>query len=235
MRPLEFHNSDFWDYVMERVFRGGLPEDIAKYEREESLYVLSGVSRDYILERYDDEVRDVDLVIDTQILTDKLVRKYKGHRNTFGGAKLQVNGVSVDVWPLQRTWGIVDGHMTPDVDSLLKSVFFNCTAIVYDVAKRSFFADDSFFEFVEKGILDIVYEKNPDEPLCVVNAFCYQDKYGARFSQRLTDWLIDADRFIEDYEETELRHFHKVVFPNLEIKHRVKQLKSQAISVYGLE
>lgn len=226
MRSLACNHDDFWEFVTHHVLGGGLPKYIERFVDNDSLYVLSGVSRDYVLERYDEEVRDVDFVIDTKSFRSrKLVEEYNGKKNSFGGAKLQVNGVAVDVWPLRKTWGIIDGKMSPDVDSLLKSVFFNCTAIVYDVAKRSFLADDGFFDFAEKGILDIVYDKNPNEPLCVVNAFSYQDKYKTSLSPRLNDWLIAADGRIEDYEATERKHFQRVLFSNQEIKRRIIQLK----------
>lgn len=227
MRTLTLKQGDFWDYVSQEVLGGKLPVAIRRYAESESLYVMSGLIRDYFLDMHIDRVRDVDLVVVGQLSLPKSVMgRYHGRKNTFGGVKLQVNDVPVDVWPLAKTWGIAERKMTPCVATLLKSVFFNCTAVVFDVARRNFIADDCFLNFLETRELDIVYEENPNKPLCVVNAFHYQKKYEARFSSYLTRWLIDADSMIEDYEEPEQVHFQKLIFSNSEIRRMINNLKN---------
>lgn len=235
MRIFNDTQSGFWDYIKDSIFGGELPEAISKYEKSNSLYLLSGVNRDYIMNYHEKRIRDIDFVIDSKnVISNTTLKTYKGKKNTFGGAKLQINGISVDVWQLKKTWGIIDGNMKPNVESLLKSVFFNCTAIVYDVAKRSFFADDSFYDFLNSRILDIVYENNPNKPLCVVNSFYYKKKYKLKFSERLTNWLIETDKFIDDYEDAEIIHFNKIIFTNKEIKRKINQLQIN-IDYHGLE
>lgn len=222
------HQSDFWSYISKDVLGGELPTAFKRYEDNKSLYVLSGVIRDYYMGKKLDRVRDVDFVVDEKICFPKaILNEYQGKRNTFGGVKLIVNEVAVDVWSLGETWGIIDGRMKPDIESLLKSVFFNCTAIVYDVAQRAFIADESFKRFVEEKELDIVYEKNPNEPLCVVNAFYYHDKYQAHFTNRLRKWIVETDKSITDYESVEQKHFHKIIYTNSDIKKRIIKLTEE--------
>ena len=220
------YNHDFWDFIVENVFKNKIPDILEPYLDGNNLYILSGINRDFLLYKEKCDVRDIDFVVDSKIeISDSLLKKYQGKINSFGGVKLNVRGISIDLWSLEKTWGIVEQQKEPSIDSLLGSVFFNCTAIVYDVSNRCFIKTKDFDSFMEKKILDIVYENNPNIPLCIVNTFLYCEKYNLKISNHLKEWLIEMDKNVEDYENLEYKHYKKIVYSNEVIKKYIKDIK----------
>ena len=83
-------------------------------------------------------------------------------RNSFKGIKIKdKNGLIIDAWILHDTWGIKNkGIKNPTPESLLQTVFFNFSAIAYDLRNRKFIYDNTFVDFLKTRIIDIVYEEN---------------------------------------------------------------------------
>ena len=107
------------------------------------LYVYSGVIRNFLLGYLNN--RDIDFVaVDTYKvrIPISLLRNVTLKKNNFNGYKLVFNRLTIDWWDIERTWGILREGMKGTVNSLLKTAFFNFSAIAYDYNKRRFIISD---------------------------------------------------------------------------------------------
>lgn len=179
------------------------------------IYVFSGIIRDFLTgDIATIPVRDIDFVIKgdiNRLLVERL--KVQFHMNGFGGIKLDRNGLRIDVWKIEDTWGIKKQKLLPSPENLIKTAFFNFQAIVYDYNKNCFIFDKDFKQFLDTQCMDVVYGENPDNALCVVNSIHYSyPPYCYNMSRVLAQWLVDHyDRSL-NYEEVQQRHFGKVLY-----------------------
>lgn len=136
------------------------------------VYVLSGVIRDFLTGNYDGS-RDFDIVLrhgnfrDYEIM--RFLRKSERNKNSFGGVKIRHFNEIVDIWKMSDTWGLKKQNLELTPESLINTVFFNFSAIVYDFNNRKFIFDDRFCRFLQTHTMDVVYPENPNIPLCLAN------------------------------------------------------------------
>ena len=70
------------------------------------IYIFSGVIRNFLLGYL--ENRDIDFVIKEPIkIPQVLLKKFKISINKLGGLKIYTSGVTIDVWELNKTWGLL--------------------------------------------------------------------------------------------------------------------------------
>lgn len=185
-------------------------ENIAK---DTDVYIFSGVIRNFFLGYF--EFRDIDIVIrkSEQIrIPINFIKKISIIKNSFDGYKIKVNNMNIDVWYLQNTWGIKEENHTPTYESLIKSSFFNFSAITFDFNKREFFFLDDFCEFLQYNYLDIVYKKNPNIPLCIVNTLYYIEKFDLALGYNLCCWVSENYLPTYDYYSVQIRHFGEIKY-----------------------
>ena len=198
-------------------------EEISKHS---SVYIFSGIIRDF-LTGVIDVVRDCDIVInpgqDFKIPVS-LLRKARYERNQFGGLKIMGDDMSLDVWFLENTWGIVKEGDIPEVDSLLKRTFFNFSSIVFDYTNEKFIYTEDFVVFIQTNTMEVVYPLNPNNELCVVNTFYFSDKRGIAIGRSLKQWISSHYDENMNFESMQARHFHKIIYTNDTIKKRVMEL-----------
>lgn len=198
-------------------------EEISKHS---SVYIFSGIIRDF-LTGVIDVVRDCDIVInpgqDFKIPVS-LLRKARYKRNQFGGLKIMGDDMSLDVWFLENTWGIVKEGDIPEVDSLLKRTFFNFSSIVFDYTNEKFIYTEEFVVFIQTNTMEVVYPLNPNNELCIVNTFYFSDKCGIAIGRSLKQWISSHYDENMDFESVQARHFHKIIYTNDTIKKRVMEL-----------
>ena len=150
---------------------------IEKISKHSSVYIFSGIIRDF-LTGVIDVVRDCDIVINPGQafkIPVSLLRKARYERNQFGGLKIMGDDMSLDVWFLENTWGIVKEGDIPEVDSLLKRTFFNFSSIVFDYTNEKFIYTEEFVVFLQTNTMEVVYPLNPNNELCIVNKFYFSD------------------------------------------------------------
>lgn len=200
------------------------------------VFILSGVIRDFLTGDYDG-ARDFDIVLlhgnfkDFEIL--RFLRKSERRKNSFGGVKIRHYNEVVDIWRMSDTWGLKKLNLELTPESLINTVFFNFSAIVYDLNNRKFIFDDRFCRFLQTQIMDVVYPENPNIPLCLVNIYHYQQRYGYRVSERMARW-IKAHYHVEfDLETVQQRHFGNVLYPNEIIKNFICQIISK-VNMYKI-
>ncbi len=185
------------------------------------VFVLSGVIRDFLTGVYEG-ARDFDIVLlqgnikDSNII--KFLRQSKLRKNSFGGVKIKHSNVVVDIWRMSDTWGLKKQNLTLSPKSLIDTVFFNFSAIVYDFNNKKFIFDERFCSFLQSKTMDVVYPENPNIPLCLVNIYHYHNEYGYYVSERMTRWIKTHYKEEYDFEFVQKRHFGSILYPNKTIK-----------------
>lgn len=211
--------DSFYSYLENMQLDHESWELLKDISRQTDVYIFSGVIRNFFLGYI--EVRDLDIVIrktnSLQIPID-YIKKVSIIRNSFDGYKLKLGKLSVDIWYIQDTWGIKYEKKVPTEEALIKSAFFNFSAVAYDFNKKKFRFTDDFCKFLESQILDIVYEKNPNIPLCIINTIYYADKFKLSIGKKLCLWIVDHFSDYYDYEQTQLKHFGHIMYSQRFVK-----------------
>lgn len=205
--------------------------------RHDHVYVFSGVIRDFLTGDYDG-ARDFDIVLlhgnfkDFDIL--HFLRKSERSKNSFGGVKIRRFHEVVDVWKLSDTWGLKKQDLELTPESLIKTVFFNFSAIVYDFNNRKFIFDERFCNFLLTHTMDVVYPENPNIPLCLVNIYHYYEHFYYHISNRMARWV--KAHYKEDYnlESVQIQHFGTVLYPNEIIKEFFRHIINK-VTMYKID
>jgi len=211
-------NSDFKNFLYSKL-------DIQVVELLEHLksctevYIFSGIIRDYFLNN--NSIRDLDIVLGEQLDLSFINKHYfpniKIKRNNFGGYKVFVNSFRIDIWSIDCTWGIIKERRSATKHSLIHSAFFNFSAILYSLNDEEFYCDDIFTTFLNKRVIDVVYEENPNIPLCIINALYYKTKLSMPLSAKLKRWIKNNFSSELDFTEIQISHFGNVVFSEKQI------------------
>lgn len=182
---------------------------------KEKVYVLSGIIRDFLTGDFAG-ARDFDCVlVDGNIKNIEVIKflKKTEHRvNSFGGIKIKHHQEIIDIWRLADTWGIKKQKLDNSPLSLLDTVFFNFSAIVYDFNNRKFIFDDRFCLFLKTKTMDVVYTENPNIPLCLVNILYYHLKYGYHVSMGLARWIQQNYSKELKFEKVQKKHFGQILY-----------------------
>jgi hypothetical protein len=119
---------------------------------------------------------------------------YLDRKTRFGGLQLAVEGVAVDIWPLQETWGFRRlGVASPTFADLPRTTFLDVEAVVLELFVEQgavgVLHTHSFFEAMLAGTMDINLEDNPSPGLCVVRSLGLADRLGFAIGPRLVEYL----------------------------------------------
>lgn len=176
------------------------------------VYVFGGVIRNFLL-GYPFH-RDIDFVVYAKekfTLPINLLHGIDISRNKFGGVKIRLEYLTIDIWNLPNTWGLqqIDGNATPY--TLIRTVFYNFSAIIYDYNRQHFIYSKDFLKFYASKTMDVVYGKNPYPTACVVNTFYYAQEYSFSIGKRLRVW-ISKQMLGEDIESQQLRRYGEVKY-----------------------
>ena len=151
-------DTEFARYLREEILDSISRDILYDIAQETNVYVFSGVIRDYFLGRKSNH-RDIDLVNEKNIDWRDIYRRYRQHLkvkvNSYGGIKAQIGTLSIDLWTMQRTWGIVHKGVRNTPQNLIRTAFFNFSAIAYRLDTERFYIHQSFAEFIYKHILTL--------------------------------------------------------------------------------
>jgi hypothetical protein len=185
--------------------------------------IFSGVIRNYFINYYG-KVRDFDLVINCEEeILENLLKNYPHTKNSFGGYKVNIDTLTVDIWYIHKTWAFTNNKLSPALFpqyTLIKTTFFNFSAIVFDFNNREFLYGKEFMDFLRTGKVDLVLEENPLPQLCIVNTIYYKEKYRLDISKHLEDFCIsNFYKYDEnEYENIQAKHFGEVKYDYSYIK-----------------
>jgi len=199
------------------------------------IYVFSGLIRNFLLGYLNN--RDIDFVLfDTPHLKlpYSLLRDVYIKKNKFGGYKLLIDDLTIDVWDIERTWGIQEERMRASVNSLIDTAFFNFSAIAYDYHNSKFIISDEFEKFYATHVMEIVYERNPKKETCIVNALYYADKYEFIIGNSLRKWIAKYYDCDYDYKVAQESRFQKILYSDSLIKAFANICANPKVYKYGV-
>ena len=213
---------DFFQFL-DGIFNDDLKAVINELQYHSEVYLFSGIIRNYFLNIK--EHRDVDLVLSKEVDVARFFNGFPIKRNSFGGFKIQLDSVDVDLWFMKNTWAFQYGQKTLDLQLEKKipdTAFFNFSSVIYCINSKRFFYTDHFLRFLRDKKLDYVDRINANYGLCVVNTFYYADKYSLKVSERLLKLIREFHTHKKyDYQSIQLKHFGKVLYDDLSISNRL--------------
>lgn len=203
-------------------------------------FLFGGVPRTFWLYGPATRVRDFDVVVDDAafremhtILGENIVKL-----NRFGGAKLLINGIDFDVWPLSSTWAYQKGLVSRiSFESLPLTTFLNIDSIAVELApqrgkpRRVF--DAGFFHALNSRRLDIQLRENPFPDLATVRALRMAQSLGFKLSRVLAEYISEVLRHVpaRQLEITQKNHFGSIFFSSSDLIHIQELLFTQLASV----
>lgn len=229
-KDIKLKKDSFRNYLEDR-FNDEILDFIGKLEKHTSLYLFSGIIRDFFVAP-DNAFRDIDLVYDgvDDVDIESLFLKYKYEKNSFGGYKIHIGDYIVDIWNLNETWGLKNGQLILKfnrIHKLPETTFFNFSSIVYSLNENEFIIGKPFLKFLKKKEIDLVLEENPYPELCIVNTIYYQRKLNLKLSRKLKKYVLNKKEEIQmsDLQNIQIKHFNTILFTENDIRLFFNNLK----------
>lgn len=145
--------------------RAEVLDTLSALNRVGRVVIFGGAIRDLALYGNTEFPSDIDVVLecaDAHTLAAQM-ESLKAYRNRFGGFRFSTIKWKFDVWRLEDTWALKQGHVAGhSARALLQSTFFDWDAIAYDFTNREFHFLDGYFERLQEGVVDINLEPNPN-------------------------------------------------------------------------
>ena len=166
---------------------------------EGTAYIIGGYVRDVF---EGNESRDLDIVVDIKkerlidiVDSDPCYKQF----NRFGGAKLKLPSIDVDIWSFDNNWAfknkLVRLNENEKLNSLAKGCFYNFDALVVNVSKFTYstkyyeaFLDDEKLDILQKR--SIYKNLNPTLEANILRAIYIQKKYKVMFTAHLKDYIF---------------------------------------------
>jgi hypothetical protein len=150
--------------------------------------VIGGLLRDLSLVGNSGFKSDVDFVVDPVSMTefDRLARQLGARLNRFGGFGITLQRWKVDVWPRERTWAAIHGYAEVNaLQDLIHTTFFDCDAVLYDIAAHKITAKRGYFKRIQNRVIDINLQPNPNPLGNAVRALRYAYRWDAALGEKL--------------------------------------------------
>lgn len=184
-------------YFFSSPYRGreDVRASLHKLRRFGRLALVGGMLRDISLFGNAGFMSDLDFVIIPYDLEafEKHMEASGAKTNRFGGYGLSSHRWQIDVWPLQKSWAHVKGHVKlSTINDLRRATFFNCDAIVYDIESRSVRASQGYFENLTQRVLEINLEPNPNPSGSSVRAVRYALLKGFQWGPKLSRYVAET-------------------------------------------
>lgn len=198
---------------LQAKFRGLLDEEwslrniLYQILSEGTAYLIGGYVRD-VFESVNS--RDLDIVVDIKkerlreiVDSDSCIKQF----NRFGGAKLKLSSIDVDIWSFDSNWAfknkLVKLNENEKLNSLAKGCFYNYDALVVNVSKFTY--NTKFYEsFLEEGKLDILQKRsvyknlNPTLEANILRAILIRKKHGVSFTMHLKEYVYQKMLSLND-------------------------------------
>lgn len=198
------------------------------------VYIFSGVVRNFFI-RYNGQIRDFDIVVKTEnAILASFLSNFEYKRNSFGGYKLKIGGLNVDLWHVENTWAYQNDKVKSglfDFYSLPNTAFFNFSSVIFDCNAKEFVYTKYFIDFLKTRTIDLVLEENPMPHLCIINSIYYHQKFNLAISENLKRYCINHfyDFAETDFNDIQLKHFREIKYEYAYIKEYVKIFKGQTM------
>lgn len=215
---------------LEELLPSNVLDFVKKIKDKTNVYLFSGIIRDYFI-GYRSNFRDIDLIIEDGINIEELFPDLTLTINSFGGYKILINDVIIDLWVIKNTWALNHGQLKIDfqhIDHIPYTTFFNFSSIVFSLNTKCFIIGKPFLRFLRDKEIDVVFVDNPYPELCIVNSFYYSEKFKLKISKRLKDYILkNYDKKTTAYTEIQEKHFGKLEYSIIELIKKIDSLKNK--------
>jgi len=197
------------------------------------VYLIGGVLRefrDYGKIRY---LRDIDIILDIDDVEacEKILAMHNPQRNSFGGYKIECNGLIVDIWLLKETWayreGIIRCASNEYSKKLIETVFLNIDGIMFDW-KNEVWYDKIYQEAMQSRILDVVLSDNPQILLNIIRAMILKNRYQMNYSERLKSIICQRmkqeSQMVERLYRIQQKRYKKEILSKSDIEHELMEI-----------
>lgn len=142
----------FLDFLTEEVGHKG------------DVYIYGGMLRDLAMFGEKGFNSDIDLVVEGDWSEAVNALKYlDATQNKFGGFRLNIGGMPVDIWNARDTWAVRNGFVRyKDISTLTDTTVLNWDAILMNWRTGEFIHGKNYFKDMQERVLDIVFEENPN-------------------------------------------------------------------------
>jgi len=177
--------------------------------------------------------RDVDIVIQGPPL--EILRELFGslisRETRFGGFHLHDAEWEFDVWPLERTWGIVQDRIAqPDFGDLPNTTFLNIEAAAIDIwpgtsgERQIYSGNDQFFKAIIDRVVEVNRIENPFPELCVVRSLILVSELDFCIGRGLVHYVAIHGPAISEseLEKVQHRHYGEVRVPGAILREWIK-------------
>ena len=223
---IESSNNSFNVFFVKNT-SSSIQELILSLKKQTDVYLFSGVIRDYFLFKSDKLfIRDIDLVVRNNVVLDKLLCNTDTKKNSFGGYKFIIDDISIDMWTVEKTWGLKYYPSLFPADlyiHLLKTTFFNFSSILYHFNENKFIYDINFKRFLRDKELRLILPNNPYPELCIVNTRYYSETRKLKLNKELISY-IRKYKHISSFEYVQKKHFGKIIYTNHDMQVWIKTL-----------
>ncbi len=202
---------------------------ISKLMTKTNVFLFSGIIRDYYLNRRDGNFRDIDIIIEDDIIIKDDFLNLRIRKNSFGGYKIEFPNIVIDLWVIKNTWALNQGQLKLEfshIFELPKTTFFNFSSIIFSLNNKKFIIGKDFLRFMRDKKIELVLDKNPYPELCIVNSFYYADKLKLKFGEKLKEYLkSNINQYIQGVESIQTKHFEKIIYESTELTQRIENLQ----------
>jgi predicted house-cleaning noncanonical NTP pyrophosphatase (MazG superfamily) len=231
---IESENENFHEYFHDSISLD-ITSFISKLQSNTNVFIFSGIIRDYFINKRDNKFRDIDLIIEDDLVLENLFKNLKFKKNSFGGYKIEFENIYIDLWVIKKTWALNQGQLKFEfgyINALPKTTFFNFSSILYSLNRKEFLIGKDFLKFIRDKEIELVLDKNPYPELCIVNSFYYSDKLNLKLGEKLKTYLkLNYQDYQDDLSQIQIKHFQKVIYSPSTLKKRIDNLQVKTTSI----
>lgn len=195
------------------------------------IYLIGGILREYKDHGDIINLRDIDMIVDVhdEHKWEKLLQTHKMKTNRFGGQKIQIDDIEVDVWRIENTWAYRERKViaADRVKALPQTVFLNIDGIVYD-CKSDMWLTEEYDNAMRTQVLDVVLEDNPQIELNLLRAMVLRKRYHMVYSQRLKETFRkkllpegNCDELEKILQKEQIKRYGEEILTETEIKNEL--------------
>ena len=185
----------------------------------QSLGLFGGLIRDLMFPNLFREPRDIDIVVESLDFDDFETKFHSviKRKTRFGGYKLEIDNVEIDVWPLNATWGFKKTGLRPSFNNLPKTTFLNVEAVVAVFDDVELFSADvlesGFFDGMTSKILRINLRENPFPTLNAIRSLITAAKLEFAMDRNLAEFILTTLANVSNHELSEIQvsHYGRII------------------------
>lgn len=201
---------------------------IEKLSELTEIIFFGGAIRDLYFDNINEKPRDLDIVLTSKRNFEQvefLIKQFSHRKNRFGGYKLAINGLELDIWYLENTWAFQNKKLKMSEENLTRSVYLSVDGVSYNYNRRML-NDNIFSNTNKKRIIDIVLEDNPQEELNLVRALIFKKKYKYELSRELVQKYIEysfkENTFVKNLYKIQIDHYREEKLTYKQIEEEVR-------------